>query len=47
MGRAGVGVDSVREQEKLEARKTLENTAKPPAFNARFVGLCLGGTTSY
>jgi len=28
---AGAGVDSVREQEKLEARKLLENAAESPA----------------
>jgi len=38
---AGAGVDSVREQRKLEARKILENAAESPASSARFVGqLC-------
>jgi hypothetical protein len=36
---AGVGVDSVWEQEKLEARKMPENAAESPASSARFVGL--------
>jgi hypothetical protein len=36
---AGAGVDSVREQEKLEARKMLENAAESPASSARFVSL--------
>jgi hypothetical protein len=31
---AGAGVDSVREQEKLEARKILENAAESPASSA-------------
>jgi hypothetical protein len=35
---AGAGVDSAREQEKLEARKMLENAAESPASSARFVG---------
>jgi len=35
---AGVGVDSAWEQEKLEARKILENAAESPASSARFVG---------
>jgi len=35
---AGAGVDSVREQKKLEARKMLENAAESPASSARFVG---------
>jgi hypothetical protein len=35
---AGAGVDSVGEQEKLEARKMLENAAESPASSARFVG---------
>jgi len=35
---AGAGVDSVWEQEKLEARKMLENAAESPASSARFVG---------
>jgi hypothetical protein len=34
-------VDSVREQEKLEARKMLENAAESPASSARFVGWLL------
>jgi len=32
------GVDSVWEQEKLEARKMLENATESPASGARFVG---------
>jgi len=32
------GVDSVREQEKLEARKMLENAAESHTSGARFVG---------
>ena len=40
---AGAGVDSVWEQEKLEARKMLENAAESPASSACFVGLCLFG----
>jgi len=36
---AGAGVDSVWEQEKLQARKMLENAAESPASSARFVGL--------
>jgi hypothetical protein len=36
--RAGAGVDSVWEQEKLEARKMLENAAESLASIARFVG---------
>ena len=35
---AGAGVDSVWEQEKLEARKMLENAAESPASSARGVG---------
>jgi hypothetical protein len=35
---AGAGVDSFWEQEKLEARKMLENAAESPASSARFVG---------
>ena len=35
---AGAGVDSVREQRKLEARKMLVNRAESPASSARFVG---------
>jgi len=36
---AGAGVDSVWEQEKLEARKMLaEGAAESPASSARFVG---------
>jgi hypothetical protein len=35
---AGVGVDSVWEQEKLEARKMLGNAAESPASSACFVG---------
>jgi hypothetical protein len=31
-------VDSAWEQEKLEARKMLENAAESPASSARFVG---------
>ena len=34
---AGAGVDSAREQRKLEARKMLENAADSPASSARFV----------
>jgi len=34
---AGAGVDSVWEQEKLEARKMLENAAESPASSARFI----------
>ena len=34
---AGAGVDSVREQEKLEARKMLENAAESHTPTARFV----------
>jgi len=33
------GVDSVWEQEKLEARKMLENAAESHTSGARFVGL--------
>jgi len=33
----GVGVGSVWEQKKLEARKMLENAAESPASSARFV----------
>jgi hypothetical protein len=33
-----VGVDNAWEQEKLEARKMLENAAESPASSARFVG---------
>ena len=36
---AGAGVDSVWEQEKLEARKMLENAAESLASSARFVRL--------
>ena len=32
------GVDSVREQEKFEARKMLENAAESHTSGARFVG---------
>jgi hypothetical protein len=32
------GVDSAWEQEKLDARKMLENRADSPASSARFVG---------
>ena len=39
------GVDSVWEQEKLEARKMLENAAESPASSARFVGRGLEITT--
>ena len=36
----GTGVDSTEEQEKLEARKMLENAAREgPPPTARFVGL--------
>jgi len=42
---AGAGVDSVREQYKLEARKILENAAESPASSARFVGLRFYFTT--
>lgn len=35
---AGASVDSAWEQEKLEARKMLENAAESPASSARFVG---------
>jgi len=35
---AGAGVDSTWEQEKIEARKLLENAAESPASSARFVG---------
>jgi len=38
---AGAGVDSVWEQEKLEARKMLENAADSHTSGARFVGLTL------
>jgi len=31
---AGAGVDSAREQEKLEAKRMLENVAEPPASSA-------------
>jgi hypothetical protein len=34
---AGAGVDSVWEQENLEARKMLENAAESTASSARFV----------
>jgi hypothetical protein len=34
---AGAGVDSAWEQEKLEARKMLENATESPASSARFV----------
>jgi len=34
---AGAGVDSVREQKKLEARKMLDNGAESPASRARCV----------
>jgi hypothetical protein len=34
---AGAGMDSAWEQEKLEARKMLENAAESPASSARFV----------
>jgi hypothetical protein len=36
------GVDSVWEQEKLEARKMLENGAESHTSGARFVGLLFG-----
>jgi hypothetical protein len=35
---AGMGVDSVEEQKKLEARKMLENAAESPASGTRFFG---------
>ena len=35
---AGAGVDSAWEQEKLEARKILENAAESHTSGARFVG---------
>ena len=35
---AGASVDSIWKQEKLEARKILENAAESPASSARFVG---------
>jgi hypothetical protein len=35
---AGAGVDSAWEQEKLEARKLLENAPESPASSASFVG---------
>jgi len=35
------GVDSAWEQEKLEARKMLENAAESHTSGARFVGQCL------
>jgi hypothetical protein len=38
---AGAGVDSVWEQEKLEARKMLENAAESPPSSARCVGRIL------
>ena len=38
---AGAAVDSVWEQEKLEARKILENAAESPASSARFVSPCI------
>jgi hypothetical protein len=34
------GVDNVWEQEKLEARKMLENAAESHTSGARFVGRC-------
>jgi hypothetical protein len=34
------GVDSAWEQEKLEARKLLENHAESPVFSPRCVGRC-------
>ena len=39
---AGAGVDSVWEQEKLEARKMLEKAADSPASSARFVSPLFG-----
>jgi hypothetical protein len=36
--RAGAGMDSAWEQEKLEARKMLESAAESPASRALFVG---------
>ena len=35
---AGAGVDNAWEQEKLEARKLLENAAESPESSARCVG---------
>ena len=40
---AGAGVDSVWEQEKLEARKMLENAAESHTSGARFVRRVLRG----
>ena len=34
---AGAGVDSAWEQEKLKARKMLENAAESPAFSAHLL----------
>ena len=39
---AGAGVDSVWEQEKLEARKMPENATESPASSACFVGRIYG-----
>jgi hypothetical protein len=41
------GVDSAREQEKLEARKMLENAAESHTSGARFVGRLLRADTNY
>ena len=38
VSRKWAGLDSVREQRKLEARKMLENAAESPASSARCVG---------
>ena len=38
---AGAGVDNACEQEKLEARKMLENAAESHTSGARFVGTLL------
>ena len=43
--RAGAGVDNVWEQEKLEARKMLENAAESHTSGARFVGRGLEDST--
>jgi len=43
----GAGVDNVREQEKLEARKMLENATESPPSSARFVGARSVFTTPY
>jgi len=41
------GVDSAWEQEKLEARKMLENAAESHTSGARFVGLPFGLTQAF